>query len=100
MNKTCSEAVDFVNALAPLIEDRKDVETLVCPPYTALFAVLHATERAGIGLGGQDMFWKESGAYTGQISPGMLLDVGAKYVIIGHSEARGRFGVPEPEFNE
>src|SRR5262245_13684088 len=100
MNKTCSEAVDFVNELATLIEDRKDVETLVCPPFTALFAVQHATDRAGIGLGAQDVFWKKSGAYTGQVSPGMLIDVGVKYAIIGHSEARGRFGVPEPDFDE
>ena len=68
---------------------------IVLPPeFTALFASQHVTERAGIGLGAQDVFWKASGAYTGQISPAMLLDVGVKYVIIGHSESRGRFGVP------
>jgi triosephosphate isomerase len=52
-----------------------------------------------IGLGAQDVFWKEKGAYTGQIAPSMLLDVGVKYAIVGHSEARGRFGVPEPDFD-
>jgi triosephosphate isomerase (TIM) len=51
-------------------------------------------------LGAQDMFWKEKGAYTGQISAPMLVELGCKYVIVGHSEPRGRFGVPEPDFDK
>jgi triosephosphate isomerase len=52
-----------------------------------------------IALGAQDVFWKEQGAYTGQIAPSMLTDLGCRYVIVGHSERRGRFGVPEPDFD-
>ncbi len=99
MNKTCGEAVALIEELKHLIVERKDVETLVCPAYTALYSVGEALAGTGIGLGAQDVFWKDKGAYTGQISPPMLLDVGVRYVIVGHSEARGRFGVPESDFN-
>ncbi len=74
------------------------VDVLVCPPFTALTTVHSLLNGSGIQLGGQNMFWKEKGAYTGQISPAMLLDTGCEYVIVGHSEPRGRFGVPEPDF--
>jgi triosephosphate isomerase len=99
MHKTCAEAVALIEEIAPLIRGREDVETVVCPPYTALFAAREAASKAQIGLGAQNVFWKAQGAYTGQISPSMLLDVGVKYVIIGHSESRGRFGVLEPDFD-
>jgi triosephosphate isomerase len=99
MNKTCSEAVAIIQELKPLVAGRTDVETLVCPPYTALTVAAEALGGSQIGLGAQDVFWKEKGAYTGQIAPSMLLDAGAKYVIVGHSESRGRFGVPEPDFD-
>jgi triosephosphate isomerase len=100
MNKTCAEAVALINDLKPLVAGRPDVEIVVCPPYTALFVAHAALSRSAIGLGAQDVFWKEKGAYTGQVAPSMLRDLGVKYVIIGHSEARGRFGVPEPDFDE
>jgi triosephosphate isomerase len=73
------------------------VEVVVCPPYTALAATSAALQGSAIRLGAQDVFWKEVGAYTGQVSPGMLRDVGCSFVIVGHSETRGRFGVPEKE---
>jgi triosephosphate isomerase (TIM) len=100
MNKTVGEAVTLINELKPMVSDRPDVEVLVCPPFTALYAAREALSGSGIGLGAQDMFWKEKGAYTGQIAPGMLTDVGVGHVIVGHSETRGRFGVPEPDFDE
>jgi triosephosphate isomerase len=53
-----------------------------------------------VAVGAQDAFWKESGAYTGQVSPGMLKAVGVQYVILGHSETRGRYGVAEPDFTD
>lgn len=100
MHMTCAEAAALINELKPLAAARPDVETLVCPPYTALYVAREALNDSNIGLGAQNVFWKEKGAYTGQIAPGMLHDLGVEYVIIGHSEARGRFGVPEPDFDE
>jgi triosephosphate isomerase len=100
MHKTCDEAVALINELKPLIADRPDVEVIVCPPYTALYVSREAVAGSGIGLGAQDVFWKEKGAYTSQIAPFMLTDLGVGYAIVGHSEARGRFGVPEPDFDE
>jgi len=100
MHKTCAEAVALINELKPLAARRPDVEVVVCPPYTALYVSRGALARSEMGLGAQDVFWKEQGAYTGQVAPRMLTDLGVKYVIVGHSEARGRFGVPEPDFDE
>lgn len=100
MNKTCAEATALINELKPLVAGRADVETLVCPAYTALSTAQQALEGSEIGLGAQDVFWKGKGAYTSQIAPGMLTELGIRYVVVGHSEARGRFGVPEPDFDE
>jgi triosephosphate isomerase len=95
MNKTVGEAVALVKELMPRVQGIKNVEVAVCPPATALSAVGQALGECGIGLGGQDVFWADRGAFTGMISPLMLVDVGCKYVIIGHSERRGRFGRPD-----
>ncbi len=100
MHKTSEDGHRLIEALADVAAARRDVEVVVCPPYTALCRARDAAERAGIGLGAQNMFWKAQGAYTGQISAPMLLDLGVRYVILGHSETRGRFGVPEPDFEE
>jgi triosephosphate isomerase len=74
------------------------VEVVVCPPAISIPAALQAAEGTPVRVGAQDLFWKESGAYTGQIAPAMLTDLGVTHVIIGHSERRGRFGVPEEGF--
>jgi triosephosphate isomerase len=96
MHKTVAEAAELVTALAPQVAGIDGVEIVLCPPYTALAATHAALRGTRMQLGGQNVFWKESGAYTGHVAPGMLRDVGCAYVIIGHSETRGRFGVPEP----
>jgi len=75
-------------------------EVVVCPPFTALSTVGELLRGSQIRLGGQDVFWKERGAYTGQISPQMLTELGCTHVIVGHSEPRGRFGVAEPDFDQ
>ncbi len=98
MHMTCGSATALVHELKPLVGDRADV--IVCPPYTVLQTVRDALAGSPIALGAQDVFWKEKGAYTGQIAPSMLIDLGVTYAIVGHSEARGRFGVPEPDFDE
>lgn len=102
MNCTISEAVSLVEGIKALISDitPDQVEVAVCPPFTALHRVAQLIEGTHIRLGAQDVFWKDKGAYTGQVSPVMLKDVGCTYVIIGHSERRGRFGTPDPEMSE
>ncbi|MFA4029847.1 MAG: hypothetical protein GDYSWBUE_001156 [Candidatus Fervidibacterota bacterium] len=102
MNCTISEAVSLVEGIKALISDitPEQVEVAVCPPFTALHRVGQLIEGTNIRLGAQDVFWKDKGAYTGQVSPIMLKDVGCTYVIIGHSERRGRFGVPDPEMGD
>jgi len=95
MHKTVGEAVDFVNELKPEVAGVANAEILVCPTYTSLYAVGEVVKGSNIALGAQDVFWKTQGAYTGRISPLMLADVGCSFVIIGHSETRGRFGVAE-----
>lgn len=97
MHKTIGEAVAFVNELKPLVQSASNVEILLCPIFTALAAVSEAAVGTSIRVGAQDVFWKESGAYTGELSAPMLKDAGCTHVVIGHSERRGRFGVPEPD---
>lgn len=95
MHKTIAEAVAFVEELKGLVGDVTGVDIAICPPFTALDATVRAAAGTNIAVGAQGMFWKDKGAYTGEIAPAMLVDVGCKYVILGHSERRGRFGVPE-----
>ena len=87
MYKTASEAVGLVTVLKSLIEGL-EVEVAVCPPFTSLQAVHAALEGSAIGLGAQNMHWEEEGAFTGEISAGMVLAAGCTYVILGHSERR------------
>jgi triosephosphate isomerase (TIM) len=100
MNKTVGAGVELVKELSPRVEGLEGVEVAVCPPATALHSVHEALGDSGIALGAQDMFWAESGAFTGMLSPLMLVDVGCRYVIIGHSERRGRFGKPDESLSE
>jgi len=97
MNKLLDEAVDLTESLVELLEGVEGVDVLLCPTFVALGAVGAELEdsESDILLGAQDVFPKPNGAYTGMISPQMLNDVGCAYVIVGHSERRGRFGVPE-----
>ena len=97
LNKTISESTAFVASLKNLISDVQNVDVVLCPVFTALHATKNEVGDASIALAGQDMYWKESGAYTGEVSASLLQDAGASYVILGHSERRGRFGVPEPD---
>ena len=97
LNKSIAEATSFVDALKALLPETDGVEVLLCPVFTAIAASAAAAQGSSIAIGGQDFFWKDNGAYTGEVSAPLLLDAGATYVLIGHSERRGRFGVPEPE---
>ena len=72
--------------------DTAAVEVVVCPPFTALAAVASLLKGSRIALGAQDVFWEPSGAFTGEVTPPMLVDLGCRYVIVGHSERRTHFG--------
>ena len=91
MHKTAAEGAALVRALVaePL---PPGVEVAVCPPFTALSQVRGALDASTIRLGAQDMYWEAQGAFTGEVSPLMLRDLGCTYVIIGHSERRQFFG--------
>jgi triosephosphate isomerase len=88
MHKTIGEATSFVHALADLTPDFARVEVVLFPPFTALAATHAAIGDLPIGLGAQTMWYLEQGPYTGEIAPEMILDCGATWVLIGHSERR------------
>ena len=92
LNKTINLAVDFVDELQSLVVDEDEVEIVVAPVFTALSAVAVALRKTRIGLSAQDLYWEESGAFTGEVSAGLLQDAGCDYVIVGHSERRQYFG--------
>ena len=91
MHLTLADARTLVQLLKGLC-DTDAVEVIVCPPFTALSSVAELLKGSRISLGAQDMFWEPQGAFTGEISPVMLRDVGCRHVIIGHSERRTHFG--------
>src|SRR5512138_2705470 len=90
--KKSADAVSLVEGLKPLIKGKQGVEVVVAPVFTVLDRVRTAIADSGIALAAQDCFWEEEGAFTGEISPKMLLDSGCSHVIIGHSERRRYFG--------
>jgi triosephosphate isomerase len=100
MNKTTSEARDLATKLIPLVSGVKDREIVLAPPFTALSAVNEAIKGTNLALSAQNLFWEDKGAYTGEISAEMLLDLGCKYVIIGHSERRQYFGETDGTVNK
>lgn len=98
MNCDNDEAWELASAIAERYGAVAGCEVILCPPATALTTVEAAIEDTNIGLGAQNMFWEEKGAYTGELSGPMLRSCGCQYVIIGHSERRGRFGSPDEDF--
>ena len=101
MNKTHLEAIQAVQRLSYLLdhEDAEKSEVVICPPFTALrsIQVLIEGDRLPYGLGAQNVYWEASGAFTGEISPGMLSALDCSYVIVGHSERRWVFGETDAE---
>jgi triosephosphate isomerase len=99
MNKTVGEALDLVRELKAAISGVKTVEVAVAPPFTALYAIRKELEGSSIHLAAQNLYWEEKGAFTGEVSPLMLKEVGCDYVIIGHSERRQFFGETDETVN-
>ena len=91
MNKTLAETREFLRDFIPAVKDVRDVDIVIAPPFTSLAAAGEAVKGTNVQLAAQDMFWEEKGAFTGEVSPAMLLDVGCSQVIIGHSERRQYF---------
>ncbi len=100
MYKTVGEAVEFVRKLREKIETFDDREVVIAPPFTSLYALKDLVKGAGISLAGQNCHWEEKGAFTGEISPVMLKDVGCSYTIVGHSERRQYFGENDEDINK
>jgi triosephosphate isomerase len=91
MYKTAGEARDYAQGLLGLVGEISELDIVVCAPFTALPVLKEELEETIIHLGAQNMCWAEEGAFTGEISPRMLLDAACTYVIIGHSERREHF---------
>ncbi len=100
MHKTQAEARAFLNDLRPLVASSMHCDVIVAPPFTALAAAVEAARGAAILIAAQDLHWEKEGAFTGEVSAGMLVETGCGGVIIGHSERRQYFGETDEQVNK
>lgn len=100
MHKTVGEALALVRELCGITAGVTDVEIVICPTFTALYPVHLAICEGPLRLGAQNMHWEAQGAFTGEIAPAMVKEVGCTYVIIGHSERRQYFGETDDTVNK
>ena len=100
MFKTVAETVAYVADLKQLTKDTRGVDIVIAPPFTAIASAAKAVEGSAIGVAGQNVHWEREGAFTGEVSVGMLREAGARYVIIGHSERRTLFGETNTSVNK
>ncbi len=98
MNMTVEQARELVYSMAPKLREAEGVEKVLCPPFSGLLAVFALLEGSDIGLGAQNMYWEEKGAFTGEVSPLMVREF-CRYVILGHSERRAYFGETDETVN-
>ena len=99
MNMTPTEAVKLVETLKPLVVN-DEVDVVFCVPAIDIIPAMEAAKGSNINIGAENMYFEEKGAYTGEISPNMLVDAGVKYVIIGHSERREYFAETDETVNK
>ena len=99
MNKTPKEATALLNEITPLVKDA-DCEVIACVPYVDLAAAIEATAGTNVKIGAENCHWAASGAFTGEISTGMLKEIGVEYVVLGHSERRQYFGETDETVNK
>jgi triosephosphate isomerase len=100
MFKTCPEAVETAAKLVTLVAGTTDMDVMIAPPFTALAPVFDVVKESSVSLGAQNLFWESQGAFTGEISPAMLVSTGCTYVIIGHSERRQHFSETDETVNK
>jgi triosephosphate isomerase len=98
MYKTVAEAVETARELVQCTA-AVSIDVMIAPPFTALASVAEVVKGTSVALGAQNLFWKDEGAYTGEISPAMISDIGCRYAIIGHSERRQFFGDTDESVN-
>ena len=99
MNMTPAKTIELIATLRPLVESN-DVDVVLCVPAIDIVPAITATRGTNIAIGAQNMYFEDSGAYTGEISPQMLAEAGVKYVILGHSERREYFHETDKELNK
>jgi triosephosphate isomerase len=100
MYKTPSESIEFVEKLIKNLKNYEDRDILICPPFTSLYPVSQIIKNSSVKLGAQNVYFENEGAFTGEISPFMLKDIGVEYVICGHSERRNIFGETDEIINK
>ncbi|HVC91579.1 MAG TPA: triose-phosphate isomerase [Acidobacteriaceae bacterium] len=100
MYKTPAQAKDFVAAFLPLVHSHTRDEIVLCPPFVDIASVVAAVHGSNVHVGGQNMYWKEEGAFTGEISAPMLVAAGCTHVVLGHSERRQFFGETDETVNK
>lgn len=99
MNKTPSEAVDFIRTIKDKV-NTQEVDVVFCAPFVSLIPLIEEVKGTNISIGAQNMYYEENGAFTGEISADMLSSIGVKYVIIGHSERRELFNESDEMINK
>ena len=99
MYKNPEQTIAFFRDFLPMVAGHTRDEIVVCPPYIDLYVAAQSTKGSNVDIGAQDLYWEKEGAYTGEICPGMLLDVGCTHAIIGHSERRQYFGETDDMVN-
>jgi triosephosphate isomerase (TIM) len=99
MYKNPSQTKDFFKDFLPAVSSHDRDEIVVCPPYVDLHAAIESAKGSKIAVGAQNVYWKDEGAFTGEVAPQMLVAVGCTHVIIGHSERRQYFGETDDTVN-
>lgn len=100
MNKTPQETKALIETLKPLVGNEENTEVVFCPPFICLTTAVEAVKGTQIKIGAQNMYYEESGAFTGEVAPNMIKEAGCEYVILGHSERRGYFGETDEIVNK